>query len=250
MQPLTHETVFSFFLIFTRFAAIMTFIPALGDVKIPMKTKLLLSVFISFTAMNIVSDDMPKPTSSNSLTAYYLTSEMLIGSMFGLTAKIIFTSLLVVGNLVSMQSGLSAATIFDPNQKDQIMIFSSFIVSMTVVMIFISDAHHIFIAGFIETYKVFKPGLMPSIADMADNMSQVITESFLLAFKISSPFLIIGVAILFASGILSRLMPSLQVLFVITPGQILVMFGVLYLVLNHIISLVIDKMTMTFSMML
>jgi flagellar biosynthesis protein FliR len=43
-----------------------------------------------------------------------------------IAAKIYFTALDTVGTIISMQSGLSAATFFDPNQGEQVSIITSF----------------------------------------------------------------------------------------------------------------------------
>lgn len=246
MQYITIEFIFSFFLIFTRLAAMFTTLPGLGDERITIKSKLMLCVFISLITLPSLSDLLPAYTNSSSLIIYYLASEMLVGGMIGLSVKIIFTSIMILGNLISMQSGLSVATIFDPSQKEQIMLFSSFISIMTLVTIFASDTHHFFIIGFIESYNAFSPGKMIDLGDAANNITRIVSDTFLLSFKISSPFLILGMAIMMASGILSRLMPTLQVLFVVTPAQILVMFFVLYVVIQKIISLIIERMLLVF----
>jgi flagellar biosynthetic protein FliR len=238
----TQEFIFNFFLIFSRLAGLISVLPALGDERIFVRARLSMCIFISVVAMSAISDTLPKLTNSSSQLTYYIISESLVGIMLGLCVRIYFTSILILGNLISMESGLSAATIYDPSQKDQIMLFSSFISILFLVTIFTSDTHHTFLLGFFESYEKFKPGELLDTGDIANTISQTVSNSFLLAFKISSPFMIIGVAILVAGGVLSRLMPTFQVFFVITPIQILIMFGVLYVVINQIISIIIDTM--------
>jgi flagellar biosynthesis protein FliR len=247
MQNLTIEFIFSFFLVFTRFASMIYLMPGMGDEKINIRIKLVIAIFTTLVTLPLVSTNLPSYTVQNSLISYYLISEMLVGSLIGLMCRIISTSILILGNLVSMLSGLSVATIFDHTQREQIMLFSSFVMTMTIAIIFASDTHHIFIAGFIESYKKFTPGEMLDLADSANIISRIVSDTFILSFKISSPFLIVGIAILVASGVLSRLMPSLQVLFVVTPAQILVMFSVMYVVIQNIITIVIDRMVSLIS---
>ena len=246
IEAATLEFLFKFFLVFARFSSLIIFLPALGDERILMRFKLMFAIFTSLIIVQLVETQLPVFARSSSDLLYYLVSESLVGLMLGLCVRIYYTSFQVLGNLISMESGLSAATIFDPSQKDQIMLFSSFLLTLSLITIFATDTHHIFIVGLVESYGNFKPGFMLDLADLADKISQVVGDSFLLAFKISSPFLIVGVAILVGSGVLSRLMPTLQVLFVITPIQILVMFSVLFIVINNIIELVIQSMTGVF----
>ena len=202
---------FKFFLVLCRFSAMQFVLPILGDERINIKERLMIAIFLSLIVLGLVEHTLPSYTAQGSQIAYYIVTESLIGLILGLSVKIIFSSIMILGNIISMQSGLSAATIFDPTQREQIMLFSSFILIMAIVTAVASDTHHIFITGFIESYEVFKPGFMIDIGDAANKVSRLVANSFLLAFKVSSPFLIVGMAILVASGVLSRLMPSLQV---------------------------------------
>jgi flagellar biosynthetic protein FliR len=242
----TQQYIFNFFLIFARLAGLLTLLPAIGDERIAVKFKLYVCVFTTIVVLSSISHLMPNLTNSGSTIIYYIISEALVGIMLGLCARILYTSILLLGNLISMESGLSAATIYDPTQKDQIMLFSSFINILFLVTVFSTDTHHSFFMGFIESYEKFLPGQFLDMGDVAETITRTVSQSFLLAFKISSPFLIIGVAILVAGGVLSRLMPTFQVFFVITPVQILVMFGVMFVVINKIIYIVIDSMLQVF----
>jgi flagellar biosynthesis protein FliR len=239
---ITQQYIFNFFLIITRLIGLLSLLPGLGDERISVRIKIFIYVMITICSMNFVEGYLPKYTNLLSLLAYYIIAELIVGIMLGICVRIYFSSILVLGNLISMESGLSAATIYDSTQKEQIMLFSSFIASFALAVIFSSDSHHHFIAGFLESYEKFKPGFMLDMNDIANKIVLTVSQSFLLAFRISAPFLIVGMAILIISGVLSRIMPSLQVLFVITPVQIIVMFSILYIVINNIISQVIESM--------
>ncbi|NDB82141.1 MAG: hypothetical protein EB127_05270 [Alphaproteobacteria bacterium] len=239
-------TIFSFFLILARISALFTLIPCFADDRIPLKIRMMLAILTSFCSIPFINEYLPPYTTSSSLIAYYIVSEMLVGIMLGLSARILFSALLIVGNIVSMQSGLSAATIYDPSQKEQVALFGSFISVFSIIIMFTTDSHHLFIAGFLESYKKFQPGLMIDIGDASNQISLMVSMSFALAFKIGAPFIIVGTSMLVASGVLSRLMPTFQVFFVITPMQILVMFMVLIVVINQMIFIVIESMMSIF----
>jgi len=55
--------------------------------------------------------------------------------------------------------------------------------------------------------------------------------------------LVISLAIMTGGGMLSRLMPNLQVFFVITPAQILVIFGTMYIVINAVIAKIVTAIS-------
>ena len=230
MQTVTVDFIFQIMLIFARCGTMIHFVPGIGDKYVPSRIRLALGLTISLIFYPLVQANAPHYPMSPGALAECMASEMLIGALLGLTVKILFLSLHVVGSVIAMQSGLGAATFFDLSQREQITIFSSFLLLAGTMMIFATDTHHLFIQGVLQSYEYFPLGKMPSVADASDFISQVVNNSFIVSFKMMSPFLIVSVAILVGGGVLARLMPSLQVFFVLTPVQICAMFITLFLV--------------------
>ncbi len=188
-----------------------------------------------------VALDLPSMYGNIFLLFKYSIFEVIVGLMIGLTARIYFFALDVVGNLIGMQSGLSAASFFDPNQHGQVAIFSTFLNLVAIASFLASDVHHILIKGILDSYKKFNIGEMINIGDVANIFSQSVNNSFVLALKISSPFLVSNIAIHVGSGVLSRLMPNLQVFFILTPVQIAVTFGILAIALSEMIGALVNS---------
>ena len=142
-----------------------------------------------------------------------------------------------------MQSGLGSAAFFDPDQRSQVTLLSNFMILVAIVFIFASNTHHLFIHAIIDSYAKFPPGELLDSGDVSKFVSFVINDSFILSFKLASPFLVVSLAILTGSGMLARLMPNLQVFFVLTPAQIIVMFGVFYIIIDAIINKLVIAIT-------
>ncbi|MES2214758.1 MAG: flagellar biosynthetic protein FliR [Pseudomonadota bacterium] len=219
-------------LIFARLGTVMGLLPAIGDKSILPRAKLSLGMTVSLVIYPMLEGGMPLYPASAGVFAQLLIGEILIGLFLGLTVKIMFLALSVVGLIISMQSGLGSAMFFDPSQKEQVPIFSRMIFLIATMTIFVTDTHYVFLEGAIESYDKFPVGQMPDIGDMSNFISRSINDSFILAFKLVSPFLIVSIAILAGSGILARLMPNLQVFFVLTPVQILAMFITFFIVIH------------------
>ncbi|MEY3196768.1 MAG: hypothetical protein RLZZ59_134, partial [Pseudomonadota bacterium] len=137
-------------------------------------------------------------------------------------------------------SGLGAAMFFDPNHNSQVSLISSMLMMIGYAAIFATDTHYVFIDGIVQSYNVFLVGVVPDMGDLSNFISMTINQSFILAFKMAAPFVAVSLGFLITNGILSRLMPNLQVFFVVTPVQILVMFGILFLVIANIIEKVTE----------
>ena len=236
IEEISLEFIFHFMLIFSRLGTAFRFFPAIGSPYINARTKLFVSLTITFIMLPSLSVYLPEYSANWAQNFGYLAIEILVGLIISMAANIYFMSIHFIGQILSMQSGLGAAAFFDPLQKSQVAIFSNLLTIITIVMIFATDTHYLFIRAVSDSYVKFPPGELVNSGDIAKFVSVVLNDSFILAFKIVSPFLVVGLAIMTGSGMLARLMPNLQVFFVISPAQILVMFGTMYVVIQVIIS--------------
>ena len=236
LGELSLEFIFQFMLVFARLGTAFRRFPAVGSPYIHSRAKLVVSLTITFVMIPILAPYLPKYTDDYAQNIGYIAIEILIGLIISIAANIYFMSLHFVGQILSLQSGLGSAAFFDPMQRSQVAIFSNFMLIVAVVMIFATNTHHLFIHAVADSYIKFPPGELVNSGDVSKFVAFVLNDSFILSFKIVSPFLIVGLAIMTGSGLLARLMPNLQVFFVITPAQILIMFGTMYIVIQAIVT--------------
>jgi flagellar biosynthetic protein FliR len=239
LQDITVSFIFHMMLIFARIGTIMSLLPGIGDKSVMSRARLGLALATSFVLYPLLDDIMPQYPTTTAAFMQYLACEMLIGLFLGLIIRIVFLTIHTVGLVLSMQSGLGSAMFFDPSQKEQVSVFSYALLLIVSMAIFATDTHYAFIEGAIDSYSKFPVGKMPDVSDMSNVMSRIVSDSFVLAFKMVSPFLIVSLAILAGSGILARLMPNLQVFFVLTPVQILSMYITLFIVIQVLVEKVI-----------
>ena len=88
-------------------------------------------------------------------------------------------------------------------------------------MIFLTNLHHMMLRGLVDSYTVFIPGRLPPIEDFTKAITQTVGYSFRLAMEMASPFIVLGTVFFIALGLISRMVPQLQILFVSQPLQIL-----------------------------
>ena len=75
---------------------------------------------------------------------------------------------------------------------------------------------------------------MPPVGDFSQMIARGAADSFILAMKLASPFIVIGTVFYALLGLLARLMPQLQVFFLAMPLQILLGLLVLLLTIQAI----------------
>jgi flagellar biosynthetic protein FliR len=243
LEGLTIEYIYQFLLIFARLGVAFSFFPVFGDGIIMAKVRLYIAFAVCFVLFPIISPKLPSYVNNVNYILSGIAVESFIGAIISLGTKLIFNCMHSVGQIISMQSGLGAATFFDPSQHEQLALFSYFLFVLTTTTILVSDTHYLFINAVIESYNRFPPCVFPDISDVTQLIIHLFSNMFVLSFKLSAPFIVISFIMMVGNGILARLMPNFQVFFVTTPLQILVIFGVLFLVVNSLVAMVVDHIT-------
>ncbi len=222
----------AFLLTFARVGTMMMLMPGLGEASISSRFRLTIALVL--TAIMVPAHRQAYAVDLNTLGPVFLMlfQEILIGLMLGMTARLAMSALQVAGAVIAQQLGLGFVTAIDPTQNQQGMLVGNFLTLMGVTLIFATDLHHLVIAAMNDSYLIFKPGEMPLVGDAAQHITQVISTSFKIGIQLSAPFLVFGLLFNLGLGLLSRLMPQMQVYFIGMPMTILIGFLLLVLVMG------------------
>lgn len=218
------EIAFAFMLIFARVGTMIMLMPALGERGIPARIRLAMALAIAFVlypAVRPFYGDLPETLPQ---IAFLLFNELAIGFAIGLTARLIVSSLTVAGTVIAMQLGLGFVQSVDPAQGVQGALFGNFLSVLGITLIFATNLHHLFIAALGDSFTLFAPGSLPFAGDFAELAVQTMAEAFRVAMQISAPFLVFGLLFYAGLGVLSRLMPQIQIFFIAMPANILIGF--------------------------
>jgi len=219
-DDITVSLVFSYMLVFARLGGGIMMMPALSESSMSARARLIVALGISLIILPVVKNYLP-PVPNNVLMLFLIVAgEFIIGVFIGTVIKIVLSALSVAGELTSMQMGLSAAMMFDPAQKEQSSIIGVFLTFLGVLMIFTTNLHHVFLKGLVESYQLFAPAQNIPFESFAQVVGKTVSEAFLIGFKIASPQIVIGTIIYLGAGVMGRLMPQMQVFFVLLPVQI------------------------------
>ncbi len=111
-----------------------------------------------------------------------------------------------------------------------------------LTLVLTSDLHHLALAGIRDSYVLMPPVGMPATGDAAAFAVQAVTRGFTLAVQISAPFIAFGILFNLGLGVLSRLMPQMQVFFVATPAAILIGMLVFLATIGVIMGVFVDDL--------
>ena len=142
--------------------------------------------------------------------------------------------------VIAQQMGLGFVTAVDPTQGQQGMIVGNFLAVLGITMIFATDLHHLVIIALNDSYDIFKPGEIPVMGDVAQVLSTTVAGAFRIGVQIAAPFLVFGLLFNMGLGILSKLMPQMQVFFVGMPLSIMVGFLILFMVVGAMMTVFLN----------
>lgn len=214
------QTAFAFFLIFARMGAMTMALPGIGDRSVPPRIRLVFALAMSLIFYPLVDKLFPAlPTSLYGMISAMVT-EMLVGLAIGFSVKIIISALQFAGTAIAFQTGLAFAQSVDPANGTQSSLFGTFLSMLSVALIFATDLHHLLLAAMHDSYTLFRPGSVMPTGDLAEAAIKTVTGSFRVAIQLSGPFLAFGTIFYLGIGVLSRLIPQVQVFFLAMPLNI------------------------------
>jgi flagellar biosynthetic protein FliR len=225
------NTAFIYILLFSRIGAILMLMPALGENLIPARMRLGFALAFTLVVYPLLAPSLPAMPQDMMQIIGLIFHELAIGLMLGAIARITVMAAQVAGAVIAFQAGLSAAMMADPTQGGQQgALFGSFLSFLGMVLIFATDLHHVALAATYDSYMVFPLDAPLMFDDAAQLALRTVASAFSLGVQMSAPFIVFGLTFNLGAGILARLMPAMQVFFVLMPANILVglvLFGLL-----------------------
>jgi len=215
------------------------FLPGFSSQNVSMNVRALLSMAIALVIMPSVAHLIPPIPTSPFALGLILMGEILYGSIIGLLAKIIVGALQTAGTVISFSSAMANAMATDPISQQQSAVVGTFITITAMTALFVTNMHHLMISAVVESYTLFLPGSAPNTGDMAALIVGHVAGAFKLGVSLSAPFIIISFAFNLALGLVSKLMPQLQVYFVGMPLGIMFAFGALLICIGAIVMIFI-----------
>lgn len=218
-------------LVFARLGAALMVLPGFGEIYVLPRLRLLAGLLLAAA----VASSLPAaavPDAARVLDARLLplvVAEVVHGLLIGASVRIVLVAVHLGGTVIAAQSGLAAAVFFDPHEAAQSSIGGNFLAATALVLMFVTEAHHAVLAALVASYTTLPPGAAPPLGDFAELLTRLIGEATATGLRIAAPVLAVSLLLNAAVGALGRLAPSLQLLFVAAPAQILLSLGALLL---------------------
>lgn len=222
-----------FLVVLTRVAGFIGAIPVFTSSQSPLQVRVGLTFAVALLLFPLMSIELPPVSFSPLPFAIFLVSELLLGIIMGLSARLVFTAVEYGATVIGYQMGFAAANVFDPSGERQIALISQFQNVFAILIFLAVDGHHLFLRLAVRSYELLPPGQLDLSGEAVPYLIDLTTRMFILGIQFSAPVL----AILLLSGLilgaLARVFPQLNVFLLSFPLNIGTAFIVIALTLDY-----------------
>lgn len=212
---------------FVRLSALLWAMPAFDNPGVPPRARILLAVFISFL-LGPLLPAMPA-VDPFSIDAAVITFEQIgFGIMMGLAVRLLFEVLVMSGMMLSMQMGLSMATMMDPATGDSAPLLGHLFWMMGALLFFALGGHLLVLAVLVDSFSLWPVGTSLYQLNITV-LLQMFGWMFAAALLVALPGIIAMLLVNLTFGVATRSAPSLNIFVLGFPMNMVLGFICVYL---------------------
>lgn len=231
-MPIGPDSVLGVFLLFCRIGSTMMLMPGMSSTQIPAQVRLFLALAVSLALAPLLLPAVRRATAGAEPLAltWLIVGELLTGVLIGLLARIFFIALQALATVAATAIGYSGIPGPAIDETEPVPALVSLVTVSAVVLMFQTDLHWEVLRGLAASYSVLPPGAAFQVDFGLAQITDQLSETFLITLRISSPFLIYAIIVNLATGMINKLIPQISVYFVSLP--VVLAGGLLLLYLN------------------
>lgn len=226
-----------FLMILVRIASFVAVAPFFGMNSTPYRVKIGFSVLVSLLLYQI----LPK----TGLTyegvfgfGVVIVREGITGLLIGFAANICNSIILLAGNMIDMEMGLSMATEYDPMTQNQVNITGQLYNYFIMLLLIVTDMHHYILRAVVDSYELIPiNGQVFDWEHLFQSFLTYMTDLFVIAFRIILPVFAVMMILNCILGIMAKVSPQMNMFAVGMQMKLLVGFGVLFLTIGLLPSI-------------
>jgi len=213
------QLVLATFLIFCRLGTCLMLLPGFSSPRIPVRVRLFLVLSVTLALAPLLAGKVQEGITGDGpvVVLGLIASEMLVGAIIGLMGRMFFLALQFAGATIAVVIGLSNTPDANIEEAEPVAALTALITLTAAVLIFVTDLHWEVLRALAESYAT-----VPVSEELAANFGIIkivdaLSDAFLLALRISAPFIVYSLMINLMFGILGKLTPQIPVYFISIP---------------------------------
>jgi len=237
--------LFSHLPIVARIVGTVATVPLLAAQQVPGIARVALSIALGVLVAGLLpAQELPAVAN---LRAYLLivTTELAWGIALGLGLVMLLEAARMAGELLDLQLGFRAASLFDPISGSHVGIFSHLYYLVALLMFFQLNAHHWLLTALWRSFRICPVGAITYQTQITKIFAGLLTTVFQVALLLGGPALLAVFLTDLAFGLVSRMVPQMNVFLVGIPAKITI--GLVAMILSApLLAGVFDSLLMDF----
>jgi flagellar biosynthetic protein FliR len=215
------QQVVAFFLVLARLSPLFLFAPLFSSKLTPPRVRGTIAVALAIGISPVVAKGQPLPTDVLNIASLVL-KELLVGGVYAFVLGALFAAISTAGSFLDVMIGFSFGGLIDPVNGTQSSVLSTAygLIGMLIFIVIGGDSW--VISGFARSYDVVGLTEMPSLGRLVEGSTTAFTGIFAGAIEIAGPVMLATILTDAAFGVISRVMPQLNVFQVGFPAKIVV----------------------------
>ncbi len=218
-QTLAPKAALAAFVLFCRIGACLMVAPGFSNTQIPTQIRLFVALAVTLTLTPLLIERVPGAALGDDpiLTLKVIAVESLVGGMIGFLARIFYLALETLAAGAATMLGFSNPFGFQLESEETMAPLATLISLAGIALLFAADLHWELLRGLVASYEVVPVGADFNARFALRQIADALGESFRLALRIASPYVIYALVVNLALALVNRLTPQVQVFFVATP---------------------------------
>ena len=242
-----------FLLVLTRVSVILFLFPIFGTQMLPSLVKTGLALVISLGLYPVVTIDPLLFPSSIVAFLIFMVSELIIGSILGLSVRLFFAAIQLAGQLISFQMGFAMINVIDPQTGGQVSILDQIGYWVVLLVFLLLGGHHIMIYAISESFQLIDMGTISLPKDLMMNVLTLSSDIFIISLKIGAPGIVALLFVSTAFGLSAKFSPQMNILIAAFPVNIVVgltFFGITLQIIVVVARTYVAKLPFLFTTIL
>lgn len=199
-----------YMLVLVRFAGMIFFNPILSRSGVPSIVRIGLVLFLTLLIAPM-QEVAPVEAMGSLEYAFAAVKELFLGFVYGFVFQIFYYLLYFAGDVIDTDIGLSMAKTFDPATNIQSGFSSSFITTLFVLYVFLTDSHLALINMFATSFELIPLGVSGLSTSVFSFIIDLFISIFMVVLRLCAPFMVAEFILQVSMGILMKFVPQITV---------------------------------------
>ncbi|MBR4085058.1 MAG: flagellar biosynthetic protein FliR [Lachnospiraceae bacterium] len=220
-----------FLLILTRVSCFIFIAPFFSMKNTPSHVRIGLSFFVSMLLYEIITP-MEGTVTYNSAAGYaaIVVKEAITGLLIGFAPTMCSAIVNLAGSIIDMETGLSMATLLDPNTNQQTSISGALYQYMLLLLMIVTGMYRFLLGALADTFVLIPVnGAVFRTDSLLQSMIQFPGEYVVIAFRIALPVFCVMLILNSVLGIMAKVSPQLNMFAVGIQLKVLVGLSAIFL---------------------